>query len=305
MRNSLTGGIRAGVGAAPILPGLSDDPELLADVVKAARDHGATHVWANVLYLRPGTREHFLNKLAQIWPELVPFYQHLYGPRVPERGEDETRSRPSPAARARQRNRRPSAHQARDTEAATGTLSSSWRSPPWTRKPSRSAPPEPADYVGAITYLWPAAAGVSWSPRLIYSLESSPYDGSEETGHETTNGNFGGTHQRGDVHSASCIGRICAAHGQGHRRWWRPVKSINRTAVGSSLFFSAKDGKGRELWRSDGTAAGTLRVKDIRVGSGSSNPRFLTAVDRLFFVATNGSSRAHLWTSDGTTSRSR
>ncbi len=76
---------------------------------------------------------------------------------------------------------------------------------------------------------------------------------------------------------------------------------LNLTAVGGNLYFSAKDGKGRELWRSDGTAAGTVRVKDIRVGSGSSNPRFLTAVgSRLFFVATNGSNRAHLWTSDGT-----
>jgi hypothetical protein len=50
-------------------------------VVKAARDHGATHVWANVLYLRPGTREHFLEKLADTWPELIPFYEQLYGPR--------------------------------------------------------------------------------------------------------------------------------------------------------------------------------------------------------------------------------
>ena len=73
MRRLVDAGIRAGVGIAPILPGLSDDPELLADVVKAARDHGATHVWANVLYLRPGTREHFLDKLAHVWPELLPY----------------------------------------------------------------------------------------------------------------------------------------------------------------------------------------------------------------------------------------
>ena len=38
------------------------------DVVKAARDAGATGVWANVLYLRPGTREHFLDHLARDWP---------------------------------------------------------------------------------------------------------------------------------------------------------------------------------------------------------------------------------------------
>jgi DNA repair photolyase len=81
LRTLVDGGIRAGVGVAPIIPGLSDDPELLADVVRAARDHGATHVWANVLYLRPGTREHFLDKLANVWPELLPMYEQLYAER--------------------------------------------------------------------------------------------------------------------------------------------------------------------------------------------------------------------------------
>jgi DNA repair photolyase len=66
----------------PILPGLSDRPELLADVVKAARDAGATAIWTNVLHLRPGTREHFLAHLGQDWPELVPRYQRLYAGRA-------------------------------------------------------------------------------------------------------------------------------------------------------------------------------------------------------------------------------
>ena len=34
-------------------------------MVKAARDAGATGVWANLLYLKPGTREHFLDHLAR------------------------------------------------------------------------------------------------------------------------------------------------------------------------------------------------------------------------------------------------
>jgi DNA repair photolyase len=75
-------GIDAGVGMAPILPGLSDRPELLRDVVKAARDAGATGIWTNVLFLRPGTREHFLENLAHDWPELVPRYQRLYSGRA-------------------------------------------------------------------------------------------------------------------------------------------------------------------------------------------------------------------------------
>ena len=45
------------------------------------------------------------------------------------------------------------------------------------------------------------------------------------------------------------------------------------TAVGDTLFFTADDGvNGNELWKSDGTEAGTVLVKDINPGSGSSSP---------------------------------
>jgi len=75
-------GIDVGVGMAPILPGLSDKPELLADVVRAARDAGATSIWTILLNLRPGTREHFLENLARDWPELLPRYQRMYAGRA-------------------------------------------------------------------------------------------------------------------------------------------------------------------------------------------------------------------------------
>ena len=75
-------GIDVGVGMAPILPGISDSPESLAAVVRAARDAGATGIWANLLYLRPGTREHFLDNLAHDWPELLPTYERLYAGRA-------------------------------------------------------------------------------------------------------------------------------------------------------------------------------------------------------------------------------
>ena len=71
-------GVKAGVGMAPILPGLSDRPEQLAEVVRAAREAGATHVWANLLFLRAGTREHFLEQLAKDWPEELARYERLY-----------------------------------------------------------------------------------------------------------------------------------------------------------------------------------------------------------------------------------
>ena len=79
LKRLVDGGIKAGVGMAPILPGISDKPELLREVVRAARDAGATHLWANVLFLRPGTREHFLENLAEDWPEEAERYERLYG----------------------------------------------------------------------------------------------------------------------------------------------------------------------------------------------------------------------------------
>ncbi|HEY7848153.1 MAG TPA: radical SAM protein, partial [Candidatus Limnocylindria bacterium] len=75
-------GIRVGVGMAPILPGLSDDPDLLREVVLAARQAGAAFLWWNVLNLRPGTREHFLDRLATDWPEQLDRYQRLYAGRA-------------------------------------------------------------------------------------------------------------------------------------------------------------------------------------------------------------------------------
>ena len=75
-------GVDTGVALAPILPGLSDDPDRLAEVVREAREAGASGVWANVVYLRPGTREHFLAALARDWPDLVPVYERLFAHRA-------------------------------------------------------------------------------------------------------------------------------------------------------------------------------------------------------------------------------
>jgi DNA repair photolyase len=78
LRRLVDAGIRASVGMAPILPGLSDSPSQLAEVIRAAREAGACGVWANVLFLRPGTREHFLASLARDWPEELDRYEQLY-----------------------------------------------------------------------------------------------------------------------------------------------------------------------------------------------------------------------------------
>lgn len=71
-------GVRAGVGLSPILPGITDSAQQIAEVVRAARDAGATHLWGSLLNLRPGTREHFLASLARDWPEQLPRYERLF-----------------------------------------------------------------------------------------------------------------------------------------------------------------------------------------------------------------------------------
>jgi DNA repair photolyase len=82
LKELVAAGIRASVGMAPILPGLSDRPSQIAAVVRAARDAGACGVWANLLYLKPGTREHFLDCLSRDWPDLLPGYERLYAGRA-------------------------------------------------------------------------------------------------------------------------------------------------------------------------------------------------------------------------------
>ena len=72
--------------------------------------------------------------------------------------------------------------------------------------------------------------------------------------------------------------------------------------VGGTTFFRASDGAtGFELWKSDGTAAGTTRVKDIEPGPGGSDIGSMTRVGTtLFFTANTGSAGIELWRSDGT-----
>jgi DNA repair photolyase len=95
-------GIDARVGMAPILPGISDRPEQLREVVQAARAAGATGIWANLLFLRPGTREHFLTHLAEDWPEQLPAYEELYAGRAYLGSDDQKPTRTQVARLARE-----------------------------------------------------------------------------------------------------------------------------------------------------------------------------------------------------------
>jgi ELWxxDGT repeat protein len=74
-----------------------------------------------------------------------------------------------------------------------------------------------------------------------------------------------------------------------------------RVAVGNTLYFVGNDGiHGMELWKTDGTAAGTVMLADINPGTNTSNPRYVTAFNgKVYFTADDGVSSV-LWVSDGT-----
>lgn len=85
----------------------------------------------------------------------------------------------------------------------------------------------------------------------------------------------------------------------------------NPTDVAGTLYFTVElPESGQELWASDGTAAGTRKVKAIGPMSSSaglfeppvvSRTTQLTAVgNRLYFTADGGTTGAELWVSDGT-----
>jgi len=71
-------GIPCGVLMAPVLPGITDHPRMLREVVAAALDAGATHVSPILLHLRPGVREVFMEWLQDAYPDLVDRYGDLY-----------------------------------------------------------------------------------------------------------------------------------------------------------------------------------------------------------------------------------
>ena len=70
---------------------------------------------------------------------------------------------------------------------------------------------------------------------------------------------------------------------------------------GASYFAAIDTLHGQELWTSDGTADGTVRITDIVPGPGSTEISELTVVgDTLYFRATDRSHHGQLWQTDGT-----
>jgi DNA repair photolyase len=71
-------GVNAGVLMAPVVPGFTTQPAKLEATIKAIADHGAAFMGVNLLYLKGGTKDHFMGFLASEHPELVEGYKRLY-----------------------------------------------------------------------------------------------------------------------------------------------------------------------------------------------------------------------------------
>jgi DNA repair photolyase len=71
-------GVSAGVLMAPIVPGFTSHPAKLEKTIQAIADHGAAFMGANLLYLKEGTRVHFMNFLEKNFPDMSKKYQRLY-----------------------------------------------------------------------------------------------------------------------------------------------------------------------------------------------------------------------------------
>jgi DNA repair photolyase len=71
-------GINAGLIAAPVLPGVTDDVAHLDALFAAAKNAGARFIHAGALRLYAAVRDRFIPLLAQHYPELVPRYERAY-----------------------------------------------------------------------------------------------------------------------------------------------------------------------------------------------------------------------------------
>jgi len=80
-------GIRVGVNAMPILPGLNDAPRALEMLARRAAEAGAKFLYGNLLFLTPSALKQFMPFLQKEFPQLVRRYRQLYARSAYLRGE--------------------------------------------------------------------------------------------------------------------------------------------------------------------------------------------------------------------------
>ena len=75
-------GIPTGVLLMPVLPFISDPPEMITDLVQQAADHGARYVLPSFgMTLRDRQRDYYYDRLDRLFPGLRAQYQRSFGPR--------------------------------------------------------------------------------------------------------------------------------------------------------------------------------------------------------------------------------
>ena len=82
VRTLALAGIRVGVSCCPVVPGITDSPSDLEDVIRAAADAGADYVFANPLFLKPCSAAIFVPFIEQNFPHLAKNYHQRYQDRA-------------------------------------------------------------------------------------------------------------------------------------------------------------------------------------------------------------------------------
>ncbi|HEX6974477.1 MAG TPA: radical SAM protein, partial [Vicinamibacterales bacterium] len=78
VRHLREAGVNAGVLMAPVVPGFTTQPAKLDATIRAIAEHGAAFMGANIMYLKGGTKDHFMGFLAHAFPHMVEGYNRLY-----------------------------------------------------------------------------------------------------------------------------------------------------------------------------------------------------------------------------------
>jgi DNA repair photolyase len=84
VRKLTDAGIRTGVFLMPVLPRINDRLEDVELLMRQAREAGAAYLAFQVLFLRDCSKKRFFPFIEERFPELLTYYQRLYGPRGSE-----------------------------------------------------------------------------------------------------------------------------------------------------------------------------------------------------------------------------
>ena len=87
VRKLVEAGVRVGVNAMPVLPGLNDSPRMLEALTAHAAKAGARFLYGNILFLMPSAMKHFMPFLQKEFPHLASRYRKLYARSAYLRGE--------------------------------------------------------------------------------------------------------------------------------------------------------------------------------------------------------------------------